>query len=99
VKARAHYPEGIPVAHASCPNRTRTRGAILGTRDPHARDRLRAVLIRDQANRDAIASDLLRYRDTRGDDWADIIDMRTMHPEARRKALRLLGEIEAVERR
>ena len=23
----------------------------------------------------------MRYRDERGDDWADIIDMLTMHPE------------------
>jgi hypothetical protein len=28
-------------------------------------------------------------------DWADIIDMLTMHPEERRKAVRLLGEIDA----
>jgi hypothetical protein len=28
----------------------------------------------------AIASQLLRYRDERGDDWADIIDMLTLHP-------------------
>ena len=52
-------------------------------------------MIRDQADRDGIASHLLRYRDGRGDDWADIIDMLTMHPEARRKVVRLLGGIEA----
>jgi hypothetical protein len=45
--------------------------------------------------RDAIASQLLRYRDGRGDDWADIIDTLTMHPDARRKVARLLGEIDA----
>jgi hypothetical protein len=28
-------------------------------------------------------------------DWADIIDMLTMHPEERRKVVRLLGEIDA----
>jgi hypothetical protein len=39
------------------------------------------------------------YRDERGDDWADIIDMLTMHPEERRNVVRLLGEIEAAERR
>jgi hypothetical protein len=39
------------------------------------------VLIRDQADRDAISSDLLRYRDERRDDRADIIDMLTMHPD------------------
>jgi hypothetical protein len=42
-----------------------------------------------------IASQLLRYRDGRGDDWADIIEMLTMHPEERRRVARLLGEIEA----
>ena len=36
------------------------------------------------SDRDAISSQLLRYRDVRGDDWADIIDMLTMHPDARR---------------
>jgi hypothetical protein len=69
--------------------------ALLLTLDPMARDDLRRVLIHDQADRDAIASELLRYRDGRGDDWADIIDMLTMHPEARRKVVRLLGELEA----
>ena len=63
--------------------------------DPKARDDLRRVLIRDQADRDAIASDLLRYRDERGDDWADIIDMLTMDPDARRRVARVLGEIVA----
>ncbi len=42
--------------------------AALAALDPPARDKLRRVLIRDQADRDAIASDLLRYRDERGDD-------------------------------
>jgi hypothetical protein len=37
----------------------------------------------------------MRYRDQNGDDWADIIDMLTMHPEERRRVARLLGEIEA----
>ena len=48
--------------------------SLLETLDPRARDTLRRVLIHDQADRDAIASDLMRYRDGRGDDWADIID-------------------------
>ena len=39
-----------------------------------ARDTLRRVLIHDQADRDAISSQLLRYRDERGNDWADIMD-------------------------
>jgi hypothetical protein len=52
-------------------------------------------LIRDQADRDAIASNLLRYRDERSDDRAEIIDMLTTHPEGRRQLVRLLGIIAA----
>jgi hypothetical protein len=73
--------------------------AVLETLDTRARDTLRRVLIRDHADRDAVASHLMRYRDERGDDWADIIDMLTMYPEERRKLIRLLGEIEAAEQR
>lgn len=40
---------------------------LLQTLDPLTRDDLRRVLIRDQADRDAIASQLLRYRDGRGE--------------------------------
>jgi hypothetical protein len=68
---------------------------LLSTLDPKARDTLRRVLIQDQADRDAISSHLLRCRDGHGDDWADIIDMLTMHPDARREVARLLGEIDA----
>jgi hypothetical protein len=56
------------------------------------------VLIRDQADRDVIASELLRYRDSAGDELAEIIDTLTMHPEERRKVVRLLSEIEAAQR-
>ena len=45
-----------------------------GALDPHARDTLRRALIRDQADRDAISSRLMRYRDQNGQGWADIID-------------------------
>src|SRR5207244_641342 len=48
--------------------------ATLETLDPKARDDFRRVLIHDQADRGAISSRLLRYRDRRGDDWADIIE-------------------------
>jgi hypothetical protein len=68
--------------------------ALLETLDPLTRDALRRVLIHDQADRDAVASQLLRYRDGHGDDWADIIDMLTMYPEARRTVVRVLGELE-----
>jgi hypothetical protein len=37
----------------------------------------------------------MRYRDARGDDWADIIDFLTMHPDARRTVVRLLADIGA----
>jgi hypothetical protein len=57
--------------------------AVLETLDPLTRDALRRVLIYDQADRDAVSSQLLRYRDEHGDDWADIIDMLTMYSEAR----------------
>jgi hypothetical protein len=62
---------------------------------PSERDELRRVLIRDQADRDAIASRLLRYRDQGGDDWTDIIDFLTMWPDARRQVVRVLGELKA----
>ena len=68
---------------------------VLAALDPPARDALRRVFIRDQADRDEIAMQLLRYRDAVGDELADIIDMLTMHPEERRKVVRLLAEIEA----
>ena len=41
-------------------------GTLLGTLSPKARDDLRPVLIRDRADRDAISSELLRYRDKQG---------------------------------
>jgi hypothetical protein len=46
-------------------------------------------------DRDAISSRLMPYRDQNGQDWADIIDFLTMHPAARRRVVRMLGEIEA----
>jgi hypothetical protein len=51
--------------------------------------------VMDQSDRDVVSSQLLRYRDGRGDDWADIIDMLTTYPETRRRVARLLGEIDA----
>jgi hypothetical protein len=73
------------------------RGLLLGL-TPSAREHLRNALIHDQADRNAIASQLLRYRDERGDDWADIIDMLTLYPEGRRRVVRVLGELEADHR-
>jgi hypothetical protein len=45
--------------------------SVLERLDPKARDTLRRVLIHDQADRDAISSRLMRYRDQNGQDWAD----------------------------
>jgi hypothetical protein len=53
------------------------RAALAGL-DPKARDTFRRVLIHDEADRDAIAAQLLRYRDERGS-RADIVDMLTMY--------------------
>jgi hypothetical protein len=71
--------------------------ALLETLDPNACDDLRRVLIRDDADRDAIAMHLMRYRDQSGRDWADIIGLLTMYPDARRQVVRLLAEIDAGE--
>ena len=71
----------------------------LETLDPNARDTLRRALIHDHADRDAVSSQLLRYREGRGDDWADIIDMLTMYPDARWRVVscsaRLVPEAES----
>lgn len=69
---------------------------LLGTLSPLAREHLRDVLIRDQADRDAIASQLLRYRDERGTALANLVDQLTLDPELRRRYIRLLGELEAT---
>ena len=68
---------------------------LLQTLDPPARDNLRRVLIRDQADRDAISMQLMRYRDENGQRWADITDFLTIYPDPRRRVVRLLGEVEA----
>jgi hypothetical protein len=54
---------------------------LLRTLSPKARDDLRRVLIRDQAERDATASQLMRFRDQNDQDWADVIDFLTMYPD------------------
>ena len=73
-------------------DRDRELHAVLETLDPKTRDDLRRVLIRDQADRDAISSRLMRYRDQNGQDWADIIDFLTMYPEAVQHVVRIVGK-------
>lgn len=63
--------------------------------DPAARDDLRRLLIRDQADRDAIAQQLLRRRTNGADDLADLIDKLSLDALMRRKVVRVLGELEA----
>jgi hypothetical protein len=63
--------------------------SLLEMLDAKSRDDLRRVLIRDQTERDAISSRLMRYRDQSGQDWADIIDFLTMYPEAWRRVVRV----------
>jgi hypothetical protein len=71
---------------------------LLSSLDPKARDDLRRVLILDQADRDTIPSRLMRHRDRNGQDWADIIDFLTMHPDAQPQVVRVLGELAATEK-
>ena len=69
---------------------------LLMTLSPTARGNLHTVLILDQPDRDAIASELLHYGDVNGDGWADLIDTLTMYPDVRRRVVRLLAEIDAA---
>jgi hypothetical protein len=50
----------------------------------------------NDADRDAIASRLMRYRDQNGQRGADVIDFLTMWPDARRSVVRVLGELQAA---
>jgi hypothetical protein len=69
--------------------------ALLETLTPKARDDLRRALVLDQANRDEVSARLMRYRDERGQGWADVLDLLSMYPDARRRIVRLLGELAA----
>jgi len=62
---------------------------LLRTLSPSAREHFREVLIQDQADRDAIAPRLLRYRDERGAAWADLVDRPSIDPEHARRYVRL----------
>ena len=39
----------------------------------------------------------MRYRDENGQRWADVIDLLTMYPDARRQVVQILGELAARE--
>jgi len=60
-----------------------------------ALDDLRGLLIRDQADRDAIAEQLLWTRTKGADQLAELIDILSLDDGMRRRVVRLLGELEA----
>ena len=72
-----------------------TLAALLQKLDGGVRSDLRKLLIRDQPDRDAIAEQLLRRRTPGADDLADLTDLLTLDADARRRVVRLLGELEA----
>jgi hypothetical protein len=68
----------------------------LSAIEPRGRELLRRYLIADQPDRDALALRLL-HEGTEHARWlADLIDTLTMHPDERRRVVRLLGEIDAA---
>jgi hypothetical protein len=66
--------------------------ASLAKMEPAARKALRRTLIADQLYRDSMAERLIRER---ANGMADLLDFLTLYPDARRQAVRVLGEIEA----
>ena len=70
--------------------------AAMADLSPRTRDLLRRVLVRDDVDRDVIASTLLRYQDPAGEELADIIDSLTMYQDARRRVVRMQAEIDAT---
>jgi hypothetical protein len=52
--------------------------------------------VANDADREAITMQLMRYRGANGQGWADLIDLLTMYPDARRNVVRMLGEFEAA---
>jgi hypothetical protein len=63
--------------------------------EPRGRELLRRYLIADQSDRDALALRLLHEGTEHAQRLADLIDTLTMHPDERRRVVRLLGELEA----
>jgi hypothetical protein len=71
---------------------------VLCRLTPDARSELRRLLYSDQRDRDVIAEQLLRRQTPGATDLADLVDSLSIDDHARRKVVRLLGEIEASER-
>jgi hypothetical protein len=70
--------------------------AALARIGPVGRDKLRRLLVAEQADRDRIAERLLRERTEAGDQLAEIIDHLSLDPDLRRRVVRILGELEAA---
>jgi hypothetical protein len=68
---------------------------FLASMSPATRERLRAVLIRDIADREGIARCLTSYGDRNGQQWSEILDLLAARPELRRDVVRELGELAA----
>lgn len=67
----------------------------LSRLDSAGRDVLRRYLVAGQADRDALAVALLRQRTQAASATADLLDMLSLNADARRRVVRLLGELEA----
>jgi hypothetical protein len=65
---------------------------LLVSLSRNAREDLRRALV-DPEERDDITQRLMRYRDGNGQAWADVIDLLTSNPDARRGVVRVLGEL------
>jgi hypothetical protein len=63
--------------------------------DPPARDAIRRVLIADDPYRNAMAERLLRQRTEHAARLGDLFDLLTINSDARRQAVRILGELGA----
>jgi hypothetical protein len=63
---------------------------VLRRLDSPARIAIRSVLIRDQEYRDAMASRLLEHATDQAASLADLINILTLHNDARRTVVRLL---------
>jgi hypothetical protein len=68
---------------------------FLASMSPATRERLRAVLVRDIADRDGIDRVLTSYGDRNGEQWSEILDLLAERPELRRDVVRELGELAA----
>jgi hypothetical protein len=70
--------------------------ALLSRLPTPVQVRLREALVADQGTRDDLARSLLRRGDPWATDLADLLDLMTLYPDARRSVVRILGELSAT---